>query len=181
MNKLEFKKKLFAELEKKSHMVLSTSLNNRVTSRNISSMYLDGKIYFQTDEFLRNDYPMNHTMRLHEELYEMIEIDLKDIEYRLNDEKRQLIRIGDMIAFYKRPEEKEFIRTIVTDLKYYKDLLSMYSATFERDFKDRYDSPQSVVDDTPYYSEEEISEHGCVAIYLKRTFKANAFESKINE
>ena len=44
----------------------------------------------------------------------------------------------------------------------------MYSATFEKDFKDRYDSPQAVVDDTPYYKNEEVEKYGCVAIYFKK-------------
>lgn len=44
----------------------------------------------------------------------------------------------------------------------------MYSATFEKDFKDRYDSPQAVVDDTPYYTNDEVEKYGCVAIYFKK-------------
>lgn len=111
---------------------------------------------------------INHEMRLNEESFDMIANDLKVIEYRLNDEKRKQIQIGDIITFYKLPLEKEIIKGLVTDLKYYKTLLEMYSATFEKDFKDRYDSPQAVVDDTPYYTNEEVEKYGCVAIYFKK-------------
>lgn len=110
----------------------------------------------------------NHDMRLNEEPFDMIANDIKDIEYRVNDEKRKQIQIGDTITFYKRPLEKEIIKVLVTDLKYYKTLLEMYSATFEKDFKDRYDSPQAVVDDTPYYTNDEVEKYGCVAIYFKK-------------
>lgn len=110
----------------------------------------------------------NHDMRLNEEPFDMIANDIKDIEYRLNDEKRKQIQIGDTITFYKRPLEKEIIKVLVTDLKYYKTLLEMYSATFEKDFKDRYDSPQAVVDDTTYYTNDEVEKYGCVAIYFKK-------------
>lgn len=110
----------------------------------------------------------NHEMRLHEGPFNMIANDVKDIEYRLNDEKRKEIQIGDTITFYKRPLLKDTIKVLVTDLKYYKTLLEMYSATFERDFKDRYNSPQDVVDDTPYYTNEEVEKYGCVAIYFKK-------------
>lgn len=110
----------------------------------------------------------NHDMKLNEEYFNMVANDIKDIEYRLNDEKRKQIQIGDTITFYKLPLEKEIIKVSVTNLKYYKTLLEMYSATFEKDFKDRYDSPQAVVDDTSYYTNDEVEKNGCVAIYFKK-------------
>ena len=41
-------------------------------------------------------------MRLNEEPFNMIANDIKDIEYRLNDEMHQQIQIGDTITFCKR-------------------------------------------------------------------------------
>lgn len=111
---------------------------------------------------------MNHKMHLNAEWYELIEAGKKTIEYRLNDEKRRLIKIGDTITFLKRPEEVEEIQAIVEDLIYYPDLLEMYTATFDRDFKDFYESPQAVVDDTTYYSNADVQKYGCVAIYFKK-------------
>lgn len=110
----------------------------------------------------------NHDMRLHEEPYDMIASGIKDIEYRLNDEKRQQIKVGDSITFYKRPLEIDTIKVLVTDLKKYKNLLEMYAATFAKDFKERYDNPQAVVDDTPYYTNEEVEKYGCLAIHFKK-------------
>ena len=110
----------------------------------------------------------NHDMKLNEEYFNLIKNDIKNIEYRLNDEKRKQIQIGDTITFYKLPLKNENIKVSVVDLKYYKTLLEMYSATYEKDFKDRYNSPQDVVDDTPYYTNEEIEKNGCVAIYFKK-------------
>jgi len=111
---------------------------------------------------------MNHDMHLHKEPFEMIDSGIKTIEYRVNDEKRQKMNIGDTITFYKRPLEIETIIVTITILLYYKDLLSMYTATFDKDFKDRYISPQAVVDDTPYYSDDEIKKYGCVAVHFKK-------------
>ena len=110
----------------------------------------------------------NHDMRLDEEYFDMVSIGIKDIEYRLIDEKRRQIQPGDTITFYKLPQEKESIKVLVTDLKYYRTLLEMYSAPFEKDFIDMYASPQAVVDDTPYYTNEEVEKYGCVAIYFKK-------------
>lgn len=45
----------------------------------------------------------NHNMKLNEEPFDMMKSGIKDIEYRLNDEKRRQIQIGDTITFYKRP------------------------------------------------------------------------------
>jgi len=98
----------------------------------------------------------------------MIKANAKNIEYRLNDEKRKQIKIGDTITFYKRPLEEEQIKVFVTDLKYYKNLLEMYTATFDKDFKGKYKDPQSVVDDTPYYTNAEVKQYGCLAIYFKK-------------
>ena len=111
---------------------------------------------------------MNHKMRLYKKPFEMIENGIKDIEYRLNDEKRQKVKIGDTITFYKEPLYNKSIKVIVTDMKYYPNLLSMYEATFDKDFKDRYKTPQDVVGDTPYYTSEEVEKYGCVAIYFKK-------------
>lgn len=111
---------------------------------------------------------MNIDMHLDEIPFEDIKNDIKDIEYRINDVKRQLIIIGDTITFYKRPLKKESIKVIVTDLKYYKTLLDMYTATFERNFKYKYKSPEDVIKNTFYYSNEEEKKYGCVAIYFKK-------------
>lgn len=111
---------------------------------------------------------LNHDMRLQEEPYNLIKNNFKNIEYRVNDPKRQKIKIGDTITFYKLAYDGEYFKVLITDLKYYKNLLEMYTENFDRDFKDRYENPQAVADDTPYYSKEEIEQYGCIAIYFKK-------------
>lgn len=107
---------------------------------------------------------MSHEIRLDKEPFEMIASGLKTVEYRVNDEKRKKIKIGDTITFKKRPLCEEKIVAKVTNLTYYKDLLAMYTDTFDLYLCDRYKSPEEVVIDTPYYSEEEIKAMGCVTI-----------------
>lgn len=111
---------------------------------------------------------MNHNMHLDIKPFQMIERGIKTIEYRLNDEKRQKINIGDTITFYKKTLEKETIKVIITNLIYYKDLLSMFTANFNKELKYIYDSPKAVVDDTPYYTNDEIKKYGCVAICFRK-------------
>lgn len=109
-----------------------------------------------------------HEMNLYEGPYSRIKSGIKTVEYRLNDEKRQTVAIGDTITFYKLPEKNESIKTIVTDLKYYDTLLEMYTDTFDLYHKDMYDTPEDVVKATTYYTEEEVKKYGCVAIFFEK-------------
>lgn len=99
--------------------------------------------------------------------FDLIKKGAKSVEYRLNDAKRQRIKIDDIITFYLRPEDKEKIVVKVTDLKYYKDLLDMYTDSFNLYLYKNYAAPQKAVEDTTYYSKEEIDKYGCVAIFFK--------------
>lgn len=111
---------------------------------------------------------MNHEMRLHEGPFNRINSGIKTVEYRLNDEKRRQIKVNDTITFYKRPEEVKTIKVKVVELRYYNTLLDMYTDTFEGYLNNMYKSPQAVVDDTPYYTEEEVKKYGCVAIFFEK-------------
>lgn len=50
---------------------------------------------------------MQHTLKLNIEPYNMIFSKRKILEGRLNDEKRQQIKVGDTIVFQKRPDLQE--------------------------------------------------------------------------
>ena len=47
-----------------------------------------------------------HEMRLHNSPFKLIKSGTKTIEMRLNDEKRQLIKVGDSIKFIYREDEE---------------------------------------------------------------------------
>ena len=69
---------------------------------------------------------MEHTMRLLPEPFEAMKSGNKIIEIRLNDEKRQKVKIGDTIVFHKLPEDGEKLSVRVLALLYYKDFKSLY-------------------------------------------------------
>ena len=110
---------------------------------------------------------MMHILKVYKEYFDMIANKSKTIEYRLNDEKRKKIKVGHYITFKNISKKDENIVVKVVELKYYDNLLEMYTATFESDFKYEYSSPQEVVDDTTYYTKDERENHECVAIYFK--------------
>lgn len=58
-------------------------------------------------------------MRLDEGPFERIKRGEKKIEFRVNDEKRRLVKVGDEIVFSKRPELKEKIHVKVTALEHF--------------------------------------------------------------
>ena len=71
---------------------------------------------------------MLHKMKLQEDPFERIKNGTKTVEFRLYDEKRQKIAIGDTIIFQKEPELEDTMRVKVIGLVRYN--------TFEELFKD---------------------------------------------
>jgi ASC-1-like (ASCH) protein len=107
-------------------------------------------------------------MKLNAEPFEQMNSKEKQIEYRLYDDKRQQLKVGDNITFTKLPDEDKTLQVVITDLKRYKTLLEMYEDSFDQYLNNYYSSPQEVVDDTTYYSDEEIQQYGCLAIHIKK-------------
>lgn len=58
-------------------------------------------------------------MKLQNEPFDNIKSGKKRIEFRLNDKKRQQLRIGDIITFRKLPELTQTITTKIIGLSYF--------------------------------------------------------------
>lgn len=61
---------------------------------------------------------MQHEMMLTPRPFAMIEVGLKTIELRLNDEKRQAIKVGDWICFYCTEDHSQILQAEVVGLHY---------------------------------------------------------------
>ena len=79
---------------------------------------------------------MIHKMKLNEEPFERIKNGTKTIEFRLYDEKRQQVKIGDKIEFSKLPDLQEKLIVDVIDL-YRED-------TFENLFRKLYTDEEEI-------------------------------------
>lgn len=105
---------------------------------------------------------MIHKMKLNESPFERIKNGTKTIEFRLYDEKRKQIEIGDKIEFLKLPELQEKILVEVLDL--YKE------ETFENLFKKLYTDEEEIKRRTnsmyKYYSHEKEKQYGVVGIKI---------------
>lgn len=114
---------------------------------------------------------MEHIMKLYESSFEELKSGKKKREYRLNDEKRKLVRVGDTIRFLKLPNLDEEFVVDVKGIEAFDNCFDCYSKYYDEDFKDRYESVEAVVQDTyegGYYTKEESEENGCVIFSIKK-------------
>lgn len=114
---------------------------------------------------------MEHIMKLYESSFNDLKSGKKKREYRLYDDKRKLVRVGDTIKFLKLPNLDEEFIVDVKNIETFDNWFDCYSKYYEEDFKERYDSIDAVVQDTYdgcYYSKEESEKNGCVIFTIKK-------------
>ena len=107
---------------------------------------------------------MKYEMKLKENPFERIKNGTKTIEFRLYDEKRSKIKIGDQIEFSKLPELQEKLLVEVLDL--YRD------ESFEKLFSNLLTNEEEVrrkaMAMREYYSLEEEKKYGVVGIKIRK-------------
>ena len=105
---------------------------------------------------------MLHKMKLNESPFERIKNGTKTIEFRLYDEKRQQIKVGDQIEFSKLPDLQEKLLVDVVEL-YRED-------TFENLFRKLYNDEEEIKRKTKamyeIYSPEKEKEYGIIGIKI---------------
>ncbi len=105
---------------------------------------------------------MIHEMKLKESPFEEIKNGTKTVEFRLYDEKRQKIKVGDKIEFLKLPQLQEKI--VVEVLELYRE------KTFEELFRKLYTDKEEIKIKAnsmyKYYSPEQEKEYGVVGIKI---------------
>ena len=106
---------------------------------------------------------MLHKMKLNESPFERIKNGTKTIEFRLFDEKRQQIKVGDQIEFSKLPDLKEKLLVDVMEL-YRED-------NFENLFRKLYNDEEEIIRRTnsmyQIYSAEKEKQYGVLGIKIK--------------
>ena len=107
-------------------------------------------------------------VHLDEDIFENVKHGTKNVEVRVNDEKRRKLKVGDKITFLKRPNDIESIDAIVEDLKYYtnfNELVEDYK--IEELYKEGFSKEEFLTLLKRFYSDEEINKYGTVAIKFK--------------
>lgn len=116
-----------------------------------------------------NKAQVKHFMSLHDEPFEMIKNGLKTIELRLNDEKRQNIKIGDLIIFKKTDHEDEMLYTQVMKVHHFSNFKTLYQTLpldkcgYSKDeIKNAHEKDMLF-----YYSQEQQDQYGVIGIEIK--------------
>lgn len=112
---------------------------------------------------------MTHEMKLNKDPFEQIRDGQKTIELRLNDEKRQRVRVGDSIVFRSLANPDEMVLTEVTALHRFPSFaelyenLSLLACGYTED-----ELPDAKPEDMDvYYSPEKQTQYGVLGIELK--------------
>lgn len=105
-------------------------------------------------------------MRLHNGPFKLIKDGSKTIELRLNDEKRQLISVGDTITFENRSDGEKIIVKVLA-LHKYSSFEELYKHFDKVSMGYKEDEEADPKDMEQYYSSEEQSKYGVVGIEVE--------------
>lgn len=114
---------------------------------------------------------MQHTMKLNQNAFDRMKNGIKKREYRVNDEKRQKIRVGDTIEFQKLPYLTEKILMDVEKIELYNTLEDAIRAHFKDDFENRHSNIKNAIDSfykNGYCTKEEIEKYGMIILRIKK-------------
>lgn len=106
---------------------------------------------------------MLHKMKLQESPFNRIKNGEKNVEFRLYDEKRKQIKIGDKIEFSKLPDLEEKLVVEVLDL--YKD--TSFNSLFKKLISDEEEIKRKTESMLKFYSHEEEKEYGVLGIRIR--------------
>lgn len=106
---------------------------------------------------------MLHKMKLNESPFERIKNGTKTIEFRLFDEKRQQIKVGDQIEFSKLPDLQEKLLVNVVEL--YRE--NTFEDLFRKLFTDEKEIKMKTKAMYEIYSPEKEQQYGILGIKIK--------------
>ena len=109
---------------------------------------------------------MVHYLHLDSKYFDKIKAGTKTIEMRLYDEKRRLIKKGDIIEFENRSNEEK-IKAVVIDLHIFKSFKELYDKFDKIVLGYNEDEIALPKDMEQFYSDEEIEINGAVGIEVK--------------
>ena len=108
---------------------------------------------------------MLHKMKLQEDPFERIKNGTKTVEFRLYDEKRRTIQIGDEIEFSKLPELQEKLIVKVIDLYKEESFEKLFKKVFVGEDKEKIIEKAKSMN--RFYTPEQEKEYGVVGIKIE--------------
>ena len=108
---------------------------------------------------------MEMKFHLHPDVFEIVKTGIKDIEVRVNDEKRRKLHVGDTLIFLKRPLDDDVIVKKVKALEYYNNFSELVDCyDMKRIYLKDYTKEMYLNEMKRFYTDEEQNEFGVVAI-----------------
>ena len=108
---------------------------------------------------------MLHKMKLQEDPFERIKNGTKTVEFRLYDERRRTIQIGDEIEFSKLPELQEKLLVKVIDLYKEESFEKLFKKVFVGEDKEKIIEKAKSMN--RFYTPEQEKEYGVVGIKIE--------------
>ena len=109
---------------------------------------------------------MLHKMKLQPNPFASIKSGAKDIEMRLNDEKRQAVKVGDMIEF-TQSVSGETLSAVVLNRHEHPTFAELYTAFDKTRLGYLPEEDANPNDMSRYYSEEDILKYGVVGLQIQ--------------
>ncbi|HEY4489565.1 MAG TPA: ASCH domain-containing protein [Candidatus Paceibacterota bacterium] len=109
-----------------------------------------------------------YQMKLQPSPFEKIKDGEKTIEVRLNDEKRQLLKVGDSIEFSLMTDPTQTIKTDVVGLEKFPTFKEMFAAYPVKEYGGENQEEWKLM--YKYYSPEDEAKYGVLAIQVKASF-----------
>ena len=109
-----------------------------------------------------------HEMKLQPKYYNYIINGTKRIEFRLNDEKRRLIKIGDTIKFLKEPNlDESFEAKVIGLIRYdsFKDMFEDFDISLLADKTITKDELENVLNE--FYTKDLQKQYGVLGIRIE--------------
>jgi len=114
---------------------------------------------------------MIHYMKINDSAFKRMNNGTKVREYRMNDEKRRKVQIGDIIEFHKISNPEDIIEMKVKDITTYKKLKAAIKKYFDKDFSSRHKDIDSTVQsfyDRGFLTQEEEEKYGIVVFHIEK-------------
>jgi len=110
---------------------------------------------------------MEHEMKLQPEYFDLIKSGIKTIEVRLCDEKRKLLKLGDVVKFIKEPRKIETLMAKVVELNCFRSFKELLKVVNVKDIGfDGWSKEEVVKLYRKFYSSSEELKYGVLAIKL---------------
>ena len=112
---------------------------------------------------------MEMIVHLHKEVFDIVRDGIKDVEIRVNDEKRRNLKVDDTLIFVNRGDENEKISVKVIKLNYFKDFTEVWNYyKMEKIYLKETTRDEYLMLMKKFYSDDEVNKYGVVAIEFKK-------------